>query len=297
VRPDERDMRNWHGVREPPAIAPYRESVLGGQVRRPPRDVDRFNNMGRGDYYAGRVPFHREREAIESNGGRPVGRSQLVDRQDGNPKRGGDFRSIRPGGGPDIKRAERDQALGLSGTNRARELNNDSVRDWQTRRDRDNRNDTSSRPGSNLSTPTPRSVERNRDRDDARDRVRSMPAEESSNIRRNDHMQRVPSNGYQQNGSGFYRPPAPSNDSARVRDREPSRSSGGNLNRVEPRQYSQPRSEPRTYTPPPPRQEQPRSQPQPSRASPPSNNNNGGGGGNGGGNRGGNRPWSTPKER
>jgi hypothetical protein len=301
VRPDDRDMRNWHGVREPPAIAPYRESVLGGQVRRPPRDADRFNNMGRGDYYAGRVPFHREREAIESNGGRPVGRSQLVDRQDGNPKRGGDFRSIRPGGGPDIKRAERDQALGLSGTNRARELNNDSVRDWQTRRDRDNRNDTSNRPGSNLSTPTPRSVERNRDRDDARDRVRSMPAEESSNIRRNDHMQRVPSNGYQQNGSGFYRPPAPSNDSARerVRDREPARNSGGSLNRVEPRQYSQPqpRSEPRTYTPPPPRQEQPRSQPQPSRASPPSNNNNGGGGGNGGGNRGGNRPWSTPKER
>ncbi|HEY5761045.1 MAG TPA: DUF6600 domain-containing protein [Steroidobacter sp.] len=284
VRPDDRDMRNWHGVRQPPAIAPYRESVLGGQVRRPPRDADRFN-MGRGDYYAGRVPFHREREAIESNGGRPVGRSQLVD----NPKRGADFRAIRPGGGPDIKRAERDQALGISGNNRPRELNNDSVRDWQTRRDNDARNST-----------MPRSVERNRDRDDARDRVRSMPAEESSNVRRNDHMQRVPSNGYQQNGSGFYRPPSPSpsNDSARgsVRDREQSRSSGGT--RVEPRQYSQPRSEPpRNYSPPPRQQEQPRSQPQPSRASPPSNNNNGGGGGNGGGNRGGNRPWNTPKER
>jgi hypothetical protein len=288
VRPDDRDMRNWHGVRQPPAIAPYRESVLGGQVRRPPRDADRFN-MGRGDYYAGRVPFHREREAIESNGGRPVGRSQLVDRQDNNPKRGGDFRAIRPGGGPDIKRTERDQALGISGNNRARELNNDSVRDWQTRRDNDARNST-----------MPRSVERNRDRDDARDRVRSMPAEESSNVRRNDHMQRVPSNGYQQNGGSFYRPP--SNDSAResVRDREQSRSSGGTLNRVEPRQYSQPRNEPpRNYSPPPRQQEQPRSQPQPSRASPPSNNNNGGGGGgrNGGGDRGGNRPWNTPKER
>lgn len=288
VRPDDRDMRNWHGVREPPAIPPYRESVLGGQVRQPPRDAARFN-MGRGDYYAGRVPFHRERSAIENNGGRPVGRSELVDRQDGSPKRGGDFRAIRPGGGPDIKRAERDQALGLSGNNRPRELNNDSARDWQTRRDRDNRNDTSTRPGNNFSTPAPRSVERDRDN---RDRVRSMPAEESSsNTRRSDHMQRVPpSNATQQNGSGFYRPPT--NDS--FRDRE--RSSGGSLNRVEPRQNSQPRSEPpRSYSPPP-RQEQPRAQPQPSRAAP-SNNNNGGGNGNGGGNRGGNRPWNTPKER
>ncbi|WP_129775172.1 DUF6600 domain-containing protein [Peristeroidobacter soli] len=308
VRPSDHDMRSWHGVREPPAIAPYRESVLGGQVRQPPRDANRFN-MGRGDYYAGRVPFHRERSAIESNGGRPVGRSELLDRQDGNPKRGGDFRAIRPGSGPDIKRTERDQALGINGNNRPRELNNDSVREWQTRRDREDRNDnSSSRPGNNFSTPSPRATERTRD--DVRDRVRSMPAEESSNIRRNDHMQRVPSNGYQQNGNGFYRP----NDSVqdRFRDREQSRSSGSSGGtRVEPRQYSQPqprveprqysppqpRSEPRNYSPPPsqPRQqEQPRAQPQPSRPSP-SNSNNGGGGG--GGKGGGNRPWNTPKER
>ncbi len=88
------------------------------------------------------------------------------------------------------------------------------------------------RSGSNLSTPRP--AERNRD--DAGDRVRSMPAEESSNVRRNDHMQRMPSNGYPQNGNGSNRP----NDSVqdRYRDREQSRSSGGD--RVEPRQYSQP---------------------------------------------------------
>ncbi len=299
VRLGDHDMRNWHGVREPPAIAPYRESVLGGAIRQPPRDANRFN-MGRGDYYAGRVPFHRERDAIENNGGRPIGRSELVNRQDGNPKSGGDFRVIRPGGGPDIKRTERDQALGLSGTNRPRELNNDSVREWQSRRDRDN--NPVIRPGSNFSTPGP--VERNRD--DTGDRIRSMPAEESSNIRRNDHMQRIPSNGYQQNGGSFYRPP--SNDMPRnsYRDREQSRSSGGTLNRVEPRQYSQPqpRVEPRQYSPPqprveprnyspPPRQDMPRSQPQPSRASPSNGHNNGGGGIKGGGNR----PWSTPKDR
>lgn len=120
-----------------------------------------------------------------------------------------------------------------------------------------------------------------------------MPAEESSNPRRNDHMQQVPGNGYQQNGSGYYRPPTNNNA---FREREPSRSSGsGGLNRVEPRQYSPPpRSEPpRSYTPPP--RQEPRSQPQPSRAAP--SNHNNGGGNNGGGNRGGNRPWNTPKER
>ncbi len=60
-----------------------------------------------------------------------------------NPKRYGDFNVIRPTGkDPDSNRADRERALGLSGgTNRPRELNNDSVRDWQSRRDRDNRND------------------------------------------------------------------------------------------------------------------------------------------------------------
>jgi hypothetical protein len=300
VRPDDNQMRNWHGVRQPPAIAPYRESVLGGPIRRPPRDADRFNMHRGGDYFAGRVPFHRERSAIESNGNRPVGRNELVDRSSSNPKRYGDF-NVNRGKGPDARRVGRDPALGFSGgSNRPRELNNDSVREWQSRRDRDNRNDLS-RPRNSFTTPTqPGSVGR-----DNRDRVRSMPAEESSNIiRRNDHMQRVPGNGYQQNGSGFYRPPTTSRPPANTsfRDREPSRSSGSGasgLARPQPRQYSTPaprqysappRSEPRTSTPPP--RQQPRSQPQPSRSSP-SNNNHGGGGGKGGGNR----PWSTPKQR
>ena len=120
-----------------------------------------------------------------------------------------------------------------------------------------------------------------------------MPAEEPSNIRRNDHMQRMPSNGYQQNGSGLYRPPT--NDT--FRDRERSRSSGSGasgISRPEPRRYSSPpRTEPqRSYTPAPRPEPRMQPQPQPPRAAP-SNN----GGGNGAGNRGGSRPWNTPKER
>ncbi len=121
-----------------------------------------------------------------------------------------------------------------------------------------------------------------------------MPAEESSNPRRNDHMQRMPSNGYQQNGSGFYR-------TADQQQRLPRARAATQLwlrsalSRSEPRQYTPPpRSEPpRSYTPPP--RQEPRSQLQPPRSSP--SNNNNGGGNNGGGNRGGNRPWSSPKER
>jgi hypothetical protein len=290
VRVDENHLRNWHAERRPPAIAPYRESVLGGAVRPRPRDADRFNFRRGGDYFAGRVPFHRERSAIESNGGRPIGRAELVDR---GAKRHGDF--IRPGLNPsDIKHRER--ALGLSGNDRRpRELNNDSVRDWQNRRDRD-RNDNLSRPGNSLTTPAPRAIERNRDRD-AREQLEIMRAEESSRVerRRSDHMQRQPGNTFQQGSNGFYRPPT---------DR--SRDSRGTVGRSEPRQLSQPRSEPRRdYSPPrqeprrdysPPRQE-PRSQPRIDRSPPrasPSNNNSGS---NRGGDRGGSRPRSAPRER
>ncbi|WP_293852829.1 DUF6600 domain-containing protein [Steroidobacter sp.] len=314
VRPDDNRLRGFHAERRPPSIAPYRESVLGGQVRQPPRDVDRFNNMGRGDYYAGRVPFNRERGAIESNGGRPIGRAELQDR---GPKRGGDF--VRPGSGfasGDNKRPEQGRALGLNerntndrnSTDRApRELNNDSVRDWQNRRDRDsnanNNGGTLSRPGSN--SPAPRATE-TRPRTDSRDRQREqleiMRAEETTRSeqrrneqRRNDQMERQPSNTFQQGGSSVYRPPV--ND--RVRERESSRPSP--TIRSEPRenrQLSQPRSEPRRDYTPAPRVE-PRAQPQPQaqpRADRPSNNN-GGGGSKGDGNRGGNRPWNSSKER
>lgn len=297
VRPDDNRLRNFHAESRPPALAPYRESVLGGPTRQPPRDASRFN-MGRGDYYAGRVPFHRERSAIENNGNRPIGRAELVEHS--GPKRGaGDF--IRPGFDSG-KRTDPVNALGLNGNNNRapRELNNDSVREWQTRRDRDG-NDSGYRPGSNTA---PRSQSRDRQRDSGREPVEIMRAEESTTPRleqrRNDHMVRPPSsNNFQNQGSSsFHRPP--SNDrSDRVRDRESSRG-GGSLYQAQPRQYTPPpRSEPRRdYTPAPriePRSQpqQPRMAPPAPRSSPPSNNN----GGNNGGNRGSNRPWNNAKER
>lgn len=327
VRLDDNHLRNYHAERRPPTIAPYRESVLGGQVRRPPRDADRFAWRDGRDTFAGRVPFHRERSAIEMNGGRPIDRNQLVDRS--GPKRGGDFNVTRPGGTVDVKRPDRDRALGFSGNDRRpRELNNDSVREWQTR-DRD-RNDNGYRGNGNrsgagtLSTPTPRAQERDRQRD-AREELHIMRAEESSQLRR-------PPSGssFQQGGNSSYRPPSQD----RYRDREPSRGTGTvgrsdpprftpsprseprtlSQPRNEPRQYSQPRSEPRQYSQPrsEPRQySQPRSEPRqyapppksqssfdrsPPRASP-SNNNQGGGNRNSGNRGGGNRPQGLSRER
>lgn len=299
VRVGDSDIRRWRGVREPPAITPYRESVLAGQARRPPRDADRFREVRRGgDYFAGRVPFHTERRAIESNGGRPIGRSEL--RADRNPKERGDFISVRPGANrAEIKRAERERSIGGSsfsgGRERnttPRELNNDSVRDYQNRIDRSRERDRSG-SASPPSRPLPRFRVEDRERNEI------MRAEESRNDRvRRDHMQRVP---------GSERPPNSvfqqrDNDRYRVRPetREPSRSYDI-PRRTESRPMPQPRSEPRRdYSPPArvqPRSE-PRSQP-PSRGNferaqqPRSNNNSGR---SGGGDRG-SRPMGQPRER
>jgi hypothetical protein len=264
VRFNDSEMRRWHGERQPPAIAPYRESVLAGQTRRPPRDADRFRETRRGgDYFAGRVPFHAERRAIESNGGRPVSRTELRD-PNRNPKDRGDFFSTRSRtSNGDIKRAERDRAsngLGFSNRDRdhrARELNNDSVREWQNHRDRDR-----SRGGGGGSSPVygSRSSSAPRTIDNSREHLEIMRAEESrQDARRRDHMVRPPTNSIQQNSNGFYRPPQEVRDAPRRSDRAESRPWS------QPR-TQQPRSEPRRdFTPPPraqPRSE-PRSQPQP----------------------------------
>jgi hypothetical protein len=99
VRLNERDMREWRDDPRPPAIAPYRESVLAGEPRE--RRPDRFTSRD-SDWLArrsgpGRVDFTAERRAIENNRGRPVSRSQLID----NPKERGDYRVPRP---DDVKR-------------------------------------------------------------------------------------------------------------------------------------------------------------------------------------------------
>lgn len=271
VRLGNRQLRNIHAERRPPAIAPYRESVLGAPIRRPPRNADRFNWRDGGDRFAGRVPFHRERRAIESNGGRPIGRNQLIDRN--GPKRAGDFHVIRPGVGTGVKRPDgpRGTVHGLAGGNerRPRELNNDSVRQWQANRDR-NRNGNVHREGSNLSTATPRVQSRDRQQT-TRENLHIMRAEESIRQaeRRNDQLRSPGRTSLQQGTTSFYRPPE------RFRDREPARGTGtvgrsapprftAPPSRYEPRTLSQPRSQPRSYSPPrtqPRSYSQPRSQP------------------------------------
>lgn len=260
---DAGNLSHLRADRRPPAIAPYRESVLAGQPRRGPRDGGGFRGRG-GDYFGSRVPFHTERHAIETNGGRPIGRTELQDRNAliSDPKRGGDFRSARQGAAAGIKRTERDQADSQDFRDRdrnraARELNNGSVRDWQQRNPG---YAPRSRPETRYSTPAPSSggqVDRNRER------LEIMRADESrqdarQDARRRDQYQRPPTNSFQQRDRerNFNRPPE--------RAREPSRGSSP-MSRSEPRQYSQPRKEPRRdYSPPPkqPRQEM-RSQPQP----------------------------------
>ena len=302
VRIGDSDMRRWRGVRDP-AITPYRESVLAGQTRTPPRDADRFRDNRRGgDYFAGRVPFHNERRAIESNGGRPVGRSELRagsrdnSRAGGNPKERGDFFPGRYSSGrSDGKRGDRDRPAGSSSfagrdQNSPRELNNDSARPYvnQNRIDRErerNRSGSSSAPGS---TPRGRSEDRVRDpsgstprptpryRDDNRERTEILRAEESrGDTMRRDHMVRPPSNAFQQpqrdnqreNRNNYYRPET----------REPSRSYSSPAPRSEPRQYSQPRNEPRRDYSPPARSEPRGSSPAGRASSQPRSNNNSGG--------------------
>ncbi|MET0533614.1 MAG: DUF6600 domain-containing protein [Steroidobacter sp.] len=280
VRFNDNEMRQWRGVREPPAIAPYRESVLAGQARRAPPDANRFRETRRGgDYFAGRVPFHTERRAIESNGGRPIGRSEL--RGNGNPKDRGDFFAGRPGGGSDseIKRAARERAAGGASfgsrerdNNRpARVLDNNSVREWQNRTGGDRE-----RERSRGSSPVPRSRFLDNDRDSSE--VARAQQSRRDDLRRN-HMEsppanafqqrdndRSPSNGFQQRDNDRFRPRTESRDSSRFND--PSRFNTTPGNRAESRPWSQPRSQPqprneprRDYSPPPRVQSQPRSEP------------------------------------
>lgn len=288
---DEGNLRRWRGEHQPPAIAPYRESVLAGQARSGPRDGDRFRGR-QGDFVTNRVPFHTERRAIEANGGRPVGRTELQDRNVRGIKDGGDFRSVRRGSNANgINRAEREriEGLGFSGRDHdrtPRQLNNDSVREWQQR------NPGSSPRVSERDSSRPRTIEQ-RDRNDTRERLEIMRADQAvQDVRRRDHSERPPAYSSQQShrDNNYYRP------TERTRDHEASR--GSRPARSEPPQYSQPRSEPRRELTAPPRQprQEPRSQPQPrnhmERSQPGSSPRS-----HDGGSRGGSRPMSMPRER
>lgn len=103
MRVDERELRQWRHEVRPPALAPDRASVLAGSVRRAPplnRSHERINTN-----FASRVAFDTERQQIERNGGRPIGRTELF--RDG-PKTRGDF-NPRQHGAPRI--ATRDGAV------------------------------------------------------------------------------------------------------------------------------------------------------------------------------------------
>ena len=102
-RLDESQLRQWRDDARPPAIAPYRESVLAGQPRE-----RRHDNADRANWFTHRgaprrVDFTAERRAIENNGGRPIGRAQLIE----NPKERGDFRVSRRDNADAIKREAR----------------------------------------------------------------------------------------------------------------------------------------------------------------------------------------------
>ncbi|HEX2495091.1 MAG TPA: DUF6600 domain-containing protein [Steroidobacter sp.] len=100
VRLSQADVHRWRDDPRPPAITPYRESVLAGAPREnrydSPASRQARERVAR-RVGAERVDFTAERRAIENNGGRPVSRSRLLE----NPKGRGDFRPAGPTG--DVK--------------------------------------------------------------------------------------------------------------------------------------------------------------------------------------------------
>ncbi|HVF15791.1 MAG TPA: DUF6600 domain-containing protein [Steroidobacteraceae bacterium] len=93
-RVDDRELRRWNDDARPPAIAPDRDSIRAAQPRTPRNwDSNRSDRpvVARREQ-PNRVGFDAERRAIEANGGRPVARTQLINR---NPKEGSNVRIAR----------------------------------------------------------------------------------------------------------------------------------------------------------------------------------------------------------
>lgn len=120
----EADLRQRRNDPRPPALAPNRDSVYAARVlgRVPGRTVDtdredRQRPVGRSGF--SRVPFEVERSAIEANGGRPIGRRQLVvtPPPSATPAASGG-NEVRDGS-RDAWRAQRDQARGNATRNDA----------------------------------------------------------------------------------------------------------------------------------------------------------------------------------
>lgn len=86
----DRDLHQWRAQPRPPALTPYRESVLGGEARtiaRPLRDADRHRDGFPRYRMPARIPFETERHTIEANRGQPPSRVQLFDRAWRNDRR------------------------------------------------------------------------------------------------------------------------------------------------------------------------------------------------------------------
>lgn len=122
---DARDLRRWHNDPRPPAMAPNRDSVMAARVlgRIPDRERDHRPEAGHATPGASgrpaRLSFDAERQAIEANGGRPVGRDQLVRSR---PAAGG-VSSLRSNADAnrdsnDARRARGEAARAQLGTNR-----------------------------------------------------------------------------------------------------------------------------------------------------------------------------------
>jgi hypothetical protein len=105
-RVDDRELSRWRHDARPPAIAPNRDSIRAAQPRTP-RGLDQQRSaravVARRELPR-RVSFDSERSAIEANGGRPVARTQLIDR---NPKERSNVRIARSVAG---SRAEADRS-------------------------------------------------------------------------------------------------------------------------------------------------------------------------------------------
>jgi hypothetical protein len=112
VRVDEGQLRRWGHDARPPALTPVRESILAGQPRAAPhaaRSDSRARHVVARRELPTRVSFDQERRAIEANGGRPVARTALIDR---NPKERADIRIARGANIDARQRREADRAAG-----------------------------------------------------------------------------------------------------------------------------------------------------------------------------------------
>lgn len=202
THPSERDLRRWHHDARPPAIAPDRDSVFASRVLgRIPGRAQHVSNqvaVSRGDANTNsngrsmtgragltRVPFDVERRAIEANGGRPVGRRELIaanPRPDGNAVRGNDngrtnqfVREANPSRRDQVRNDARDVVRST----------NESARQWREQ------NPGNVRPAETARTLNDRPSWAQRQRDDsARSTVRTAPAvnslREQSRNERND---------------------------------------------------------------------------------------------------------------